>query len=167
MNHNTKTDSQFRKMLQIGIIVRNVDAAVKAYEEKYGFGPWKIETLSNRIPPFIEMTLNGEYEDFEIKTAFCNCFGMEFELIEPISDSVYKTWLKEHGPGIHHLAFLTKKEYKDLLKDHQEETGKKPWIRGECPTIGMDFSYLDFREELGFIAEVYGMDKENVPGNEF
>ena len=112
MKDNTKKfDSQFRKLLQVGIIVRNVDEAVKAYEEKYGFGPWKISLMSNKIPVFHEMTINGEKTDFEIKVAMCNCFGMEFELIEPLSDSPYKKWLETRGPGIHHLAFLTKDNY--------------------------------------------------------
>jgi len=162
-----KFDPQFNKMLQIGIIVRSVDDAVKIYEEKYGFGPWEVSVMSNKIPVFQEMTINGEKTDFEIKVAMCNCFGMEFELIEPISDSPYKKWLEEHGPGIHHLAFLTKDDYENLLKNHHDSTGKKPWIRGECKTVGMDFSYLDFTEELGFIAEVYGMDKTKQPGHEF
>lgn len=162
-----KFNPQFNKLLQIGIIVRDVDACVKRFEEDYGFGPWKVNIMSNEIPVFKEMTINGEKTDFKIKTAMCNCFGMEFELIEPISDSSYKTWLEEHGPGLHHLAFLTKDNYEDLLADHKKLTGKDPWVRGECPTVGMDFSYLDFTEQLGFIAEVYGMDKSKEPGHDF
>lgn len=158
---------QFNKLLQIGIIVRDVEACVKKFEEEYGFGPWKVMIMGNEIPVFKEMTINGEKTDFKIKVAMCNCFGMEFELVEPMSESPYKKWLEEHGPGIHHLAFLTKDNYEEVLAKHKKVTGKEPWIRGECSSLSMDFSYLDFREELGFIAEIYGMDKSGVPGHEF
>ena len=35
-------NTQFDKFLQIGIIVEDVEAAVKRYEEQYGIGPWNI-----------------------------------------------------------------------------------------------------------------------------
>ena len=36
---------------------------------------------------------------------------MEIELIEPIGDSAFKTWLEQHGPGIHHIAAVTNTPY--------------------------------------------------------
>lgn len=162
-----KYNPQFNKLLQIGIIVRDIESSIKTFEEKFSFGPWETMIMSNEIPVFKEMTINGKKEDFKIKVAMCSCFGMEIELIEPISDGPYKEWLEEHGPGMHHLAFLTRDNYNELLEKHKKETGKEPWIRGECSSVGMDFAYLDLREQLGFIAEIYGMDKSKVPGNDF
>lgn len=169
MNKENKSEinPQFTKILQIGVIVKDLDKTVKLYEERYGVGPWEVTEMSNNVPIFKTMTINGKVTDFEIKVAMCSCFGMEFELIEPVSESPYKKWLDDHGPGIHHLAFLTKDEYSTVLKQHKEDTGLDPWVRGECKEIGMDFSYLDFTEELGFIAEVYGMDKSQVAGHDF
>ena len=167
MSENKKFDSQFTRLLQLGIIVRDVEKSVRLFEDVYGFGPWKIDIIGNEVPVFKDMKVNGEKKDFKIKAAMCSCFGMEIELIEPVSDSPYKQWLDEHGPGLHHLAFETKDEYQQIMADHKKATGKEPWVRGECEAIGMDFSYLDFREELGIIAEIYGEKHSDKPGHDF
>ena len=35
----------FSKVMQIGIVVRDLDAAVRAWEERYGIGPWSVFEL--------------------------------------------------------------------------------------------------------------------------
>lgn len=159
---------QFSKLLQIGIIVRDIDACIQKYEKDYGFGPWKVDIMSNENPVFKRLTINGEKSDFKIKLAICNCFGLQFELIEPISDSPYKTWLENHGPGLHNLSFVTKDSYEEVIDNHKKNSGKDPWVRGICKSIGMDFSYLDLTDELGFIAGIYGSSEKNkVTGHDF
>ena len=148
---------EFKRLMQIGIIVRNVDEAVANYE-KIGIGPWDISVMDNRFPPFDDLKLDGkelEEKGPVIKTAMISIYGMELELIEPIADTNYKKWLEEHGPGIHHLAFDTKTAYDELLAGCKRETGKEPWVRGQGIHGLMDFSYLDLREELGVIVECY------------
>ena len=41
----------FKRLMQIGIIVRNVDEAVANYES-IGIGPWEIFVMDNTVPPF-------------------------------------------------------------------------------------------------------------------
>lgn len=160
-------ESQITKLLQIGIIVEDVDASVKLFEEKFGMGPWRMGALSTDDPMFKEMTIDGEHVEMKNKTAFLEAFGMEIELIQPISDSNYKKWLDEHGPGIHHLAVLTKEPYGKFLDDCEKLTGKKTWIHGECKPIGMDFAYVDLTKELGLFLEVYDEDKSKAPGHNY
>lgn len=158
---------QLTKMLQLAIVVRNVDESIKIYEEKFGIGPWNIGLLSNRHPPFEDMIVNGSTEPFAIKCAMASCYGMEIELIEPISDGIFKDWLEEHGPGVHHVAFHTRDGYEKVLADAKAMNGKEPWIRGQAAKVGMDFSYIDYREELGMLVEVYGEQNTNKPGNDY
>lgn len=149
-------EPQFKQFLQIGIIVRDVDSAVKFYEEKLGMGPWKVHYLSGETPPFDDLKFDGETMPCKVsKLAFLNAYGFEFELIEPIADTPYKTWLDEHGPGIHHIAVVTKDPYEEFLKDYKETTGKEIWCRGQGLGGLMDFSYLDLREEAGIFVECY------------
>lgn len=148
---------EFKRLMQIGVIVRNVDEAVKHYEAM-GIGPWDISVMSNDQPPFEDLTFNGELIPEKgpiLRTAMMTCYGLEFELIEPIADTVYRRWLEKHGPGIHHVAFDTEKDYQILLSDTKKETGKDPWVRGQGIHGLMDFSYLDLREEMGLIVECY------------
>lgn len=146
-----------KRLMQIGIIVRNVDEAVANYEA-IGIGPWDISALDNSHPPFEDLKIDGKEPAGKgplIKTAMISIYGMELELIEPIADTQFKKWLDEHGPGIHHVAFDTETPYEQLLSGWKEKNGKEPWVRGQGINGAMDFSYLDLREELGLIVECY------------
>lgn len=159
-------ESKLTKLLQIGIIVQDVDKAVKHYEEDFGIGPWRVESLSDN-PLFKEMTVDGKPSEMKNRAAFCEAFGMEWELIQPIGDSAYKSWLDEHGPGIHHIAVLTRDPYDKFLDDCKKLSGKDTWMHGECKTVGMDFSYVDLTKELGLFLEVYNEDKSKTPGHDY
>ena len=149
-------DTQFAKFLQIGIIVEDVEATIKNYE-KYGIGPWRVAPFDTE--GMEDFTLNGEHKRLHTIMAFCNVWGFELELIQPVSDSPYKTWLKEHGPGMHHIALITRDSFEDVLKEH-----KGLWCKE--PNIGMEFAYLDLHKELGMFLEVYNEEKHGgIPAN--
>ena len=156
-------DTQFAKFLQIGIIVENVEETIKNYE-KYGIGPWRVAPLdSDEFPDF---SMNGKKERLQDIMAFCNIWGFELELIQPISDSPYKTWLDEHGPGMHHIALITRDSFDKVLEEHKKNTGRDPWLHCTDPVIGMDFAYLDLHKELGLFLEVYNEEKTGgIPAN--
>ncbi len=166
MNHRF-SEPQFKTLLQIGIVVNDVEESVKIYEEQFGIGPWEINMLSNEIPVFKDLKINGEIGDFKIKCAMGTFYGLEIELVEPISDGPYKKWLEEHGPGVHHFAFLTKDSYGKILEDHKKMTGNDPWLRGQCEAIGMDFSYLDLTKQIGMFIEIYGENTQGKKGHDF
>lgn len=149
-------ETEFKQLLQIGIIVRNVDKAVRYYEEMLGMGPWEVSYMRGDQPPTDDLRIDGKRESGIVsKLAFLKAYGMEIELIEPIGDSAFKTWLEQHGPGIHHIAAVTNTPYEELLEKYKKETGKAPWIRGQGIGGLMDYSFLDFREETGLIVECY------------
>lgn len=147
---------KFTGLMQIGIIVENVDEAVKNYEAM-GVGPWEVSVMDTTIPPFTDLTFNGEKpgDGPIIKVAMLNGFGTEIELIEPIADTIYKEWLEEHGPGLHHLAFAMDGDYEENLLQYKERTGQDPWVRGQGIGGLMDYSYLDYRKDMGIFVECY------------
>lgn len=156
-------EPQFTKLLQIGIVVRDVDAAVRQFEENYGIGPWRIDFFDRET--FKGLKIDGEVATIQNKCAFCSAFGMEFELIEPITDSVFKQWLEAHGPGIHHLAVVPRDGFDAALARHKALTGKDAWLRGQDDTVGMDFAYLDLTDQLGFMLEMFNEDRSGHPGH--
>ena len=42
---------EFKQLLQIGIIVRDVNKAVRYYEEVLGMGPWEVSYMRGDQPP--------------------------------------------------------------------------------------------------------------------
>ena len=127
-------EAQFKALMQIGIIVKNLEEAVKQ-DETMGIGPWEISAMNNTIPPFDDLKFDGKELETKgdiIKTAMITCFGLELELIEPVApETAYYKWLEEHGPGIHHVAFDVRDDYETFLKNSEEMTGKAPWVRGQ------------------------------------
>ena len=96
---------EFKQLLQIGMIVRDVDKAVRYYEDVLGMGPWTVSFMRGDEPPMEDLTVDGKPMPCIVsKLAFLNAYGIELELIEPIADTPFKQWLEEHGPGIHHIA---------------------------------------------------------------
>ena len=85
---------------------------------------------------------------------------MEIELIEPVSDSVFMDWLKEHGPGVHHLAFKPKEDY-DTFMEQYKAAGYDSLIDVFDGTKTSGFSYLDTVKQLGFFVEIH----KGAPGN--
>lgn len=147
----------FQRLMQIGILVRDLDSAVEHYQAM-GIGPWEIWDMRNDQPPFDDLTFHGKElpeKGVVLRTAMAHCYGLELELIEPVMDTVYKQWLEEHGPGIHHLAFDLKDPYEEVLAQCKAKTDKEPWVRGKAIHGQVDFSYLDLREEMGLIVECY------------
>ena len=151
---------QFKQLLQIGIIVRDVDRAVRYYEDVLGMGPWEVSFMRGDEPPMEDLVVDGRPMPCIVsKLAFLKAYGVELELIEPIADTPFKRWLEQHGPGIHHIAAVTEKPYEEVLQSYRQSTGKDIWIRGQGLHGLMDYSFLDLREETGLIVECY----KNVP----
>ena len=153
---------KFEKMIQIGIVTDNLDKAIEQYKI-FGFENWeKMPFRSHYIPG---MLLNGESSDLAMDCAVCNYNGMEIELIQPISESVFMDWLREHGPGVHHMAFKPvegydsfMEEYRGMGMDHLIDVTDGSKTRG--------FTYLDTVKQLGFYAEIHrgapGSPADNV-----
>ncbi|MBM4763331.1 VOC family protein [Bacillus sp. B15-48] len=142
----------FTKVLQVGIVVDNLEAYMKRYEEDFGIGPW--EVLYFNKDNVREMTVYQEKKDFSIKVGFCDYYNVQLELIEPLDlndTNIYTEFLREHGPGLHHIALDT--------NDHDETVNEmeKRDVKVIQSGIGRKkFTYFDLRKELGFIGEIYG-----------
>lgn len=71
---------------------------------KLGIGPWKVYTFdpSNTT----DQTYRGRPCEFTLKVCFAVLDSIVWELMEPISgQTIMGDFLKEHGEGIHHIAF--------------------------------------------------------------
>jgi methylmalonyl-CoA/ethylmalonyl-CoA epimerase len=87
----------------IGQVVFDLDNAMAQYAEAFG-----LELLGEpRVVTPDTAKVRGIATPFSFRIAFMDLGGTKLELIEPLDDlpSPYNLFLREHGEGLHHLAF--------------------------------------------------------------
>ena len=88
---------------QIGYVVRDLDAAVRAYADRLGIGSWHLYTYG--APLLKYMTYRGRPQPYRMRLAFAQCGDLQLELIQSLEGpNIYEEFLERHGEGIHHLG---------------------------------------------------------------
>jgi hypothetical protein len=142
----------FTKLAQVSIVVDDLMAYVKRWNDDYGIGPWAIldfnpETVQNMI-------VRGQRVDYSMKLALCDALDVQIELIEPTSDnSIYYEYLQKNGPGLHHVAFDT--QGFGQIRSDLAERGITEIFQGGLDAGGMEFAYMDLTNEIGTIVELF------------
>lgn len=142
----------FKKVLQIAMVVKDCDAAVKTWADDYGIGPWNIYEFN---PDTVnDMIIRGQKVDYAMRLALCDIGGVQWELIEPKDDkSIYAEFLKCKGEGLHHVAFGTD-DYRKTLQFYKDKD--LPVLQGG-EWAGLTYTYLDSQKDLHLIAEIYDL----------
>lgn len=95
---------------QIGIVVRDVEATVRAYEAFFGEGAFSV--VEGEAPAILQ---DGREVHIKGRLAFTNLGPLQIELIQILEgESVHVDYLEKHGEGIHHLGRYTSAFDKDL-----------------------------------------------------
>jgi hypothetical protein len=91
-----------RPVGQIGIVVRDLEAACRQYSALWANGPWRCYTYSPAI--LDRQAYRGVKSEFAVRIAL-NSTTPQIELLQPIKGpSIYEDWLERRGEGLHHLA---------------------------------------------------------------
>lgn len=142
--------------MQIGIVVRDLDAAMRRYEEHYGIGPWKVHQF--RPGEVKEWREEGRLVEGGAKTRFAAAMvgKVQWELIQPLDDtSIFAKFLAEKGEGVHHIAVATP-DYDGILAA-EAGRGSEPVMTCELggQYSGIKVAYLGTQPTLGVILEVF------------
>jgi methylmalonyl-CoA/ethylmalonyl-CoA epimerase len=137
MAKNTLLKSPFAHLIQVGVVVRDMDKAVKRLES-LGIGPFRPMNL----PPLKGKALfHGKPTDAKVKGLQAKMENIEIELIQPLEGkSPHKQFLDSKGEGIHHIAFLVD----DLDKEEANFTKQGVNVLHSGKWQGGGFVYLDF-----------------------
>jgi methylmalonyl-CoA/ethylmalonyl-CoA epimerase len=140
-------------VVQIALVVKDLDATVRAWHDRFGVGPWHFYTYG---PPLVKrMTRHGEPCEYRMRIALANVGPMRIELIEPLEgDTVYEEFAREHGYGVHHLGVL--------VEDMEEAFGRAREagfvITQDGAGFGPDgdghYAYIDSEPLLGTTIEL-------------
>ena len=88
----------FTETVQLAIVVRDLDAAMRTYVHDYGIGPWEIyEFHPGNVA---DMREDGEPVERSWRLAIAYVGQVQWELIEPLDEeSVYARFLAGRAAG--------------------------------------------------------------------
>lgn len=93
------------QLLQLGYVVENLDDAVEKFKETLSvprFYIWR-----DLATGMTGKTYRSAPGDFQFSCAFGYAGDIMVELIQHESgESIFKDWLTDRGPGLHHVCFL-------------------------------------------------------------
>lgn len=141
----------FDNIIQIGVVVDNVDATVTQYRELLGLHHWHINYVDTDSGKGSNFRKGNAPIAAKAKIAWINIGNVELEIIEPQDeDSVYSEFLRDKGPGIHHVMFAT--------PDHDRCAERM--AANNIPVLGSGelqdtrFQMFDTQKNLGLICEI-------------
>ena len=140
----------FTETMQIGIVVRDLEATMQRYVDDYGIGPWDIVEFHPDDAP--DLHEHGKPVGRSWRLASTMIGRVQWELIEPLDDeSVYARFLAEKGEGVHHIA-LAPSNFDEAVAA-QAERGNELVLSGTFS--GYRVAYLATDRDLGVIAEIF------------
>lgn len=140
----------FSHVVQIGIVVRDAEATAHRYRELCGMKGWKVNDVDTDRGVGADFRLRGRPVATKAKIVWARLGDVELELIEPQdSSSVYAEFLRDHGPGVHHVMLAA-----------DSETGGRRLAEAGVPVLaegeiqGGRFRLYDAQQDLGMIIEI-------------
>ena len=140
-------------IVQVGIIVRDIEARARAWADILGLPMPEIQVTD--MVDVAQTEYGGSPSPARARLAFFHMGQVDVELIEPIDEpSTWKDQLNQHGDSLHHIAFRIQGMQEKLA--YLDSKGVPLIQRGEY--TGGRYAYVDGREELGVILELLEND---------
>ena len=157
--HATPPKEMLGDFVQIGAVVRDLDRAMKVLSEVFGVGPFRTLYWPPAGRPDMQRFYHGQPADFTARMAFTELGPIELELIQPLEgESIWADFLRERGPGIHHIRFNTPDM--DSLVEYLAQNGVGVAQAGTGVRPGTKWAYFDTDDLVGFTIEAL----KTVPG---
>ncbi len=122
----------------IGIAVKNLDEAIKYYENVLGLKCYAVE----------------EVKDQKVKTAFFMIGQSKIELLESTDpEGPIGKFIEKRGEGIHHLAFAAE-NLPSALKELNEKEIKLIDVSPRRGAEGLDIAFLHPKSTYGVLTEL-------------
>ena len=104
----------FGEMRQIGIVVRDIEAAMNHWVDVCGVGPW---FFTDKLPVTAFSYRGGNFDDIHLSIALANSGDVQLELIQQRCDtpSMYRDFLAAGYEGMQHWSSWPV-DYEDKLQ---------------------------------------------------
>ena len=149
-DYTPKRESALTETMQIGMVVRDLDATIRRYVDDFGIGPWEIFEVTPENAP--DLLHDGRPLEGSARSAVAMIGSVMWELTEPLDDKgIFARFLAEKGEGVHHIAVGTA-NYHELVEEYMRRGVTFP-LSGSF--TGIDVTYLPTDRTLGVILEVF------------
>ena len=140
------------KVVQIGIVVRDVEKYAKRYAEFFGVDVPKI--IISETEDKAKTRYYGRPTKARVKQAFFHFDNISLELLEPVGGpSTWKDFLDSNGEGVHHIAFEI--NGMDDRIDEMRDRGIPLIQQGRWTDYsGGRYAYFDSNTNLAVILEL-------------
>jgi methylmalonyl-CoA/ethylmalonyl-CoA epimerase len=131
----------------VGVIVRDVEAAVTEYSRAFGWGPWKFFTHEP-----LDSTYRGRPASYTIREAYTRPAGqIGFALVQPgLGDSLWTDLLAARGGGLQFLSLFRPSE--EAARETIQRTGRDVLMAGRVGDR-LRFYFLDTLPTLHLVVE--------------
>ena len=142
----------FRKAIQIGVVVQDIEKSMAALTAVFGIGPFRVVDLpapERKDQQFID----GQPAHFRTRQAFADLGSVELELIQTLEGrTIWSDFLAEHGPGIHHIRFNVPDE--KAVTAYLQGKGIAKTQEGAGIREGSYWANYDTEKLVGFVIEI-------------
>ena len=151
----------FKRLIQVGMVVPNLLGSMSNYVYSYGIGPMYVTEFNSKNVE--EMQLYGKRNNYSMKIGVCPVGDVRFELIEPITKSIYSDFLLKNGSNIIHHLKLEVDNYFETLAHFDSIGIKTIQVGHQLGAKGKNiYSYLDTIEYCGFITEIVNVSEDFI-----
>lgn len=158
----------FRDLDQLGIVVEDVERAVRVLHDVYGIGPWILLDFGDcgRGKSYVStenVVLDGRaIGTFAARAAICNALNIQLELIQPVSpQGVHAQCLARYGPMAQHISVVSDLPFETL----EARVRRAGFSAGQSAVIDKTelCLYADHMDFLGLYIEAHRRPEFFVP----
>jgi len=149
-------DPGFKKLVQVAIVVRDIEASSKRWAAFLGMPVPEIRTT--RPGNDVDVIYRGKPSNGQVKLTFFVLGDVVIELLEPVTDgTAWYEYLDEHGEGVQHLGFQVEDQERTIRA--LEAAGYPVIHRGRYDSDDGTYIYYDTEDALGVVVESLHSDQ--------
>jgi methylmalonyl-CoA/ethylmalonyl-CoA epimerase len=149
-------DPGLKKVVQVAIVVRDIEASSKLWAELLGMPLPEIRTT--RPGHEVMEIYRGKPSEGQVKLTFFDLGQVVLELLQPISEGTsWKEFLDKKGEGVQHLGFQV--EDPDKTSMALEKAGYPVLHQGRYDSDDGTYIYHETLDALGVVIELLHSDK--------
>ncbi len=152
---------QRHDIAQVGMVVKDLDAAMGALFHTAGIAPWRIVTTG--APP-LTCLYHGRPAEYQVRLATAQSGSLQMELIQYISgETIHRDFLRSGRTGLEHLGIFVP-DLESALQPYLEKgIGILQIGRGMGVHADGCYAYLDTEPIFGTILELIQSASQPVP----